>query len=321
MDKGQGLFTRGKSWTSIPDGLVGLRHVFPDNDYGVTTGVLTKQSGYDVECVLVQNQTGGTVTKGLAYKFDWSGSDALKAVSAVAAANEVADGIADEHLATTVPSNSYFWLVRRGPTEVTTANATEIAAGDPIMTAAGGKIVEALSAETGTVFGRMMAPTSAADTLYRAYVDFTNVRAGAAVPLLTNVTAATITLTRAAHGNHVITLNRAAGITVTLPAATGSGVCYTFYTGTTVTSNNNIIQVADASHIMQGTAWMAQDGGDTLVAFETSGTSDTMTMNGSTKGGIIGDRIDLIDVASNQFCVQAWLQGTGTEATPFSAAV
>ena len=119
----------------------------------------------------------------------------------------------------------------------------------------------------------------------------------------------------------VITANAAAGMTLTLPASSGSGRVYDIIVGTTVTTNNLIVQVANASDVMTGTAIMAQDGGDTVVQFETASTSDTITMNGSTKGGIKGDRIRLQDVAANLWAVQVIGSGTGTEVTPFSAAV
>lgn len=137
---------------------------------------------------------------------------------------------------------------------------------------------------------------------------------------IVNASAATLTVTEATHEGKIITLDRAAGVTVTLPAATGSGAKYTFITKTTVTSNNNIIQVT-GDDTMKGVAWMAADGGDSVVAFETAADSDTITMNGSTKGGIVGSRIELIDYAADTWNVQCFLQGTGSEATPFSAAV
>lgn len=134
-------------------------------------------------------------------------------------------------------------------------------------------------------------------------------------------TAATLAVNGALHNGKLITLDRAAGITVTLPAATGSGAQYEFYNKTTVTSNNHVIQVT-TDDVMKGTVWMASDNAaDAAIAFETAVDSDTITMNGSTKGGIIGDRITLIDVATDTWSLQAFLQGTGTEVTPLSAAV
>lgn len=134
-----------------------------------------------------------------------------------------------------------------------------------------------------------------------------------------NLTAST-TLT-SSYAGAVITINAAAGLTVTLPAATGTGRRYEFVIGTTVTSNNVVIQVANATDVMTGTAIMGQDSADTAVLFETASTSDTITMNGSTKGGIKGDRIVLTDIASGLWSVSIVGSATGTEATMFSAAV
>ena len=117
----------------------------------------------------------------------------------------------------------------------------------------------------------------------------------------------------------VLTVNAAAGLTLTLPAAAGTGDSYEIVVGTTVTSNNLVVQVANASDVMTGLCLIAQDAGDTSVAFETASTSDTITMNGSTKGGIKGDIIRLKDVAANLWSVNIVSAGTGVESTPFSA--
>ena len=118
-----------------------------------------------------------------------------------------------------------------------------------------------------------------------------------------------------------ITVNAAAGLTLTLPAATGTGDEYSIIVGTTVTSNNVIVQVANATDIMAGNAVIGQDAADTTVQFETASTSDTITMNGTTKGGIKGDRITLQDVSAGLWNVEIIGAATGTEVTPFSAAV
>lgn len=137
---------------------------------------------------------------------------------------------------------------------------------------------------------------------------------------IVNVTAATLAITEAAHDSKIITLNRAAGIAVTLPAATGSGIKLKFFIGTTITSNTTTIKVT-GNDIMAGAAVVAQDGGDTLVAFETAADSDTITLNGTTTGGLKGDILELVDVAADLWMVLAHLSATGTEATPFSATV
>jgi hypothetical protein len=135
-----------------------------------------------------------------------------------------------------------------------------------------------------------------------------------------DVTAATYTATQNVSGK-VITLNAAAGVTVTLPAATGSGTKLAFFVGTTVTSNADIIQVASAADTMSGYAILGQDAADTTVLFETAATSDTITMNGSTTGGVLGAQVELTDVATGKWMVNVYSAATGTEATPFSAAV
>lgn len=135
------------------------------------------------------------------------------------------------------------------------------------------------------------------------------------------LTAATLTVTQALHGGKTITVNRAAGSVITLAAATGTGTVYKFFLGTTITSNNFIIEVASGADTLVGVAWMANDTDASVSGFEAAGTADTMTMNGTTKGGIKGDYIQIIDMATTLFSVQAFLTGTGSEATPFSAAV
>ncbi|MEY9782569.1 hypothetical protein [Sinorhizobium fredii] len=136
-----------------------------------------------------------------------------------------------------------------------------------------------------------------------------------------SATAATLSLTMATHGGATVVANRAAGITMTLPAASGTGVKFKVVVGTTVTSNSLKVQVANATDIMTGTATFGQDAADTAVLFETASDSDTITMNGSTTGGIKGDIIELEDIASGLWSVTVLGSATGTEATCFSAAV
>lgn len=133
---------------------------------------------------------------------------------------------------------------------------------------------------------------------------------------------ANVTLNRATHANGpLLKFAVAAGATVTLPAASGSGDRYRFLVETTVTSNNDIIQVANATDVMTGVVISANDTDASTSGWETASTSDTITLNGSTKGGIKGDYIELEDAASGLWRVLGHTSSTGTEATPFSAAV
>ena len=132
-----------------------------------------------------------------------------------------------------------------------------------------------------------------------------------------SATAATVSINRQDHADRATILNRAAGMTVTLPKATGSGSIFQFIVGTTFTGNG-IIQVANAVDIIQGSANIGATASGT---FPSTSTSDTLTMNGTTTGGLAGSRIEVVDIASGVFAVTAHLVGSGTAVTPFSAAV
>lgn len=137
---------------------------------------------------------------------------------------------------------------------------------------------------------------------------------------LTNCTASTLAIT-SAHHNHVITLNRAAGIAVTLPAATGSGIRFRIVVGTTFTGAATV--KVTGNDIMKGTATLFADAGATVVGFETAVDSDTIDLLGTSNstGGIAGAYIDLCDIAADTWFVNYVSDAGGTEATPFSATV
>ena len=173
-----------------------------------------------------------------------------------------------------------------------------------------------------SVMRRLRLPKNA--TLEANGVSITSAELSRAASMSTrvvNVTTTPLAVTAAAHDSKIVTLNKADGIAVTLPAATGSGVKLQFIIGTTISSNGTTIKVADATDIMTGTALMAQDSADTAVMFETAADSDTITLNGSTTGGIKGDSVELIDIATNLWWVRVVGSATGSEATPFSASV
>ncbi len=130
---------------------------------------------------------------------------------------------------------------------------------------------------------------------------------------------ASATLNRATHAGNVVNLNAAAGLTVTLPASSGKGDVYEIFVATTVTSNNYIIQVANATDILAGVVHLSTDIAGTSMP--TSTTSDTITMNGSTTGGLRGTWLRFKDASSGIWALEGGIICTGTEATPFSAAV
>ena len=136
---------------------------------------------------------------------------------------------------------------------------------------------------------------------------------------ITQWTAATLAVSAAAHAGHTIVSDLAATQTATLPSATGSGNSYSFVVNVTKTGDL-VIQVT-TTDIMKGHAILFADAGDTVVGFATAATSDTVTLDGTTTGGIAGATVKLTDIKSGVWSVEVVSDASGTEVTPFSAAV
>ncbi len=135
----------------------------------------------------------------------------------------------------------------------------------------------------------------------------------------TVATTAATTLTFSNHAETIVTLSSTTGRILTLPTSAGTGKKITIYVNTTVSSGNHVIQVANATDIMTGGLSISTDiAGVTCLA---TATDDTITMNGSTAGGVKGSVIHLTDVVAGFWNVEGFLVSTGAEATPFSAAV
>jgi hypothetical protein len=133
--------------------------------------------------------------------------------------------------------------------------------------------------------------------------------------------AATLSVTAAAHAGRTILLARAAGVVATLPAATGTGNRYSFAVAVARTSNTYTIQVANATDVMSGSIIVCNQADGTTTPFGTVAASDSIVIDGDTKGGLIGGLVTIVDVAAGQFSVVGTVVGTGAEATPFAAAV
>lgn len=135
----------------------------------------------------------------------------------------------------------------------------------------------------------------------------------------------TLTVTEALHGDRVIAFGKTTGTTVTLPAAAGTGNRYTFIVSIAASSNNNIIKVANATDVMEGLAIGADDdaeGAGTAHTWNCETNDDTITMSGTATGGVVGDKIEIIDYAAGHFHINALITQSGaSEVTPFSATV
>ena len=132
-------------------------------------------------------------------------------------------------------------------------------------------------------------------------------------------------ITEAEHAGRTLLLGEVGGnaqVTLTLPDATGSGTTYKFVVSVTNTSNY-IIKVPDANNTIDGIITYLDLDGTAVTGYGTAATSDTITLNGTTTGGLLGDHIELIDILADKWHVRGCLRvPTGSNpATPFSATV
>ena len=135
------------------------------------------------------------------------------------------------------------------------------------------------------------------------------------------------TITNALHAGRILLMGEVGGdasATFTLPAATGTGAEFKFIVSV-VNTSNYVIQVTgndtnDRSVVVTNDS--TAGGTASLISWPTVAASDTITLNGTTTGGVnIGDYVLLTDIATDQYSVSGLLNASGSEATPFSAAV
>lgn len=135
---------------------------------------------------------------------------------------------------------------------------------------------------------------------------------------LINSTAATLAITFAKHAGKIITLNKADGQAISLPAAIGSGEELSFFIGTTITSVGTTFTKSGTDTLVGGALFMSDNAADAVTHFKAGTTDSVITLNGTTKGGYKGDSIVLTDVALGLWLVKIVAKATGVEATPFS---
>lgn len=135
----------------------------------------------------------------------------------------------------------------------------------------------------------------------------------------TTATALSVTVTE--HGDRVIVVNTNSTVanTLSLPAATGSGVRIEVINGIAQTQGSIVI-AANGTDIMKGRCLSFDS---TAVAthaniFVTTATSDKISWNRTTTGGKGEDSAVLYDEAANTWRVQVITHCSGANATPFS---
>lgn len=134
-------------------------------------------------------------------------------------------------------------------------------------------------------------------------------------------TVSTYTTTQAltaAQSGSVILWNAAAGFTITLPAPV-VGVQFLLAVLTSVTSSNHkVITDASTTFLVGGLA-LGEVAATTAPLFPANGsTIRSVTMNGTTTGGLIGTYMELTCINSTQWLIQGQVLGSGSLATPFA---
>jgi len=139
-----------------------------------------------------------------------------------------------------------------------------------------------------------------------------------------NVTATgtTINLTPEDHAGRVYVLDTiltVSTVDIKLPAALGTGNKYTLVNNA-VQTFGFIVSLQVATDYMTGVAVMLEQvGGTDDVVFYTTATSDKVTFNATTTGGLRGDKIEAIDYRPGYYLVNVTAFPSGDVITPFSA--
>jgi hypothetical protein len=131
------------------------------------------------------------------------------------------------------------------------------------------------------------------------------------------ITAASDAITRAEHAGRLVLLDRAGGIDLTLPEATGSGDKYEFVILTATT--DAYTWTCEGDGVIAGHA-LADDGDGEPANGWTDANATVITLGGTAQatGGSIGDRVILTDIGADLWQASLFLTQGGTEATPFS---
>lgn len=126
-----------------------------------------------------------------------------------------------------------------------------------------------------------------------------------------NLTAAT-TLDPGLHEGLVVCMNSATGFIVTLPAATGNGNYFDVLVTVTNSSGNHVIKTG-GSDVLVGTVSVASTASSASAGAQS--TNSTITMNGTTTGGLKGSWFHFVDIASGVWFVEGNAIASGTATT------
>ena len=136
---------------------------------------------------------------------------------------------------------------------------------------------------------------------------------------------ATTAITKKAHANRrMLVTGTGSAAAMTLPEATGTGDRYIFIMGQVNTSGTTFVNADTTNCSYHGSINLLDVDGAAQTAYftVTAGGTDTVTFNGTTTGGQIGDFVEFLDIATDKWMVfgQARVPAGSNPATPFSSA-
>jgi hypothetical protein len=291
------------------------------------TGLLNANGGIavDTNAFTVADTTGITVIAGLlnangGIAVDTSAFTVADTTGAVACGDiQCKGGDIDAGLSGTAGSVDIFpSTVTSGKLAITCADQT----GDTTVslvagTMAGATTITLRDPGAAASFVTTTDATAAATTATAAEITLACDISAKAVVALTGTAA----ITAADHAGRICYITGSgSAYTYTLPEATGTGHVYTFIMGE-VNTSNTVFTTADATNAdYRGQAQLLDLDGSTISGFAPAATDELITLNGTTTGGAIGDKVVITDIATDvwQVNITGNVPAGSNPATPFS---
>jgi hypothetical protein len=134
---------------------------------------------------------------------------------------------------------------------------------------------------------------------------------------LVTASGATETLTSADCGQTVLMDTAAGGSDITLPAATGTGCVYRIIVTVAVSSGAGLLIVVGNDEFVGGllNVGTTADQADVFTAAD-AGDVDTISLDGSTTGGLTGTIIYVQDISTDNWAIWGTVLGTDASGTP-----
>jgi len=184
-----------------------------------------------------------------------------------------------------------------------------------------GQDIDSVDINGGAIDGATIGAASPAAGTFTTLTSTTTAGVANRVPVALT---ATIALTAALNANRPNIVTGTATAAYTLPEATGTGNEYPIYIGQVNTNGLTFVTPDLVNSLMYGKANMLDVDSTAATAFftVTAGDTNTVTFDGTTKGGQIGDTVIFTDLATDVFAVhvESRVPAGSNVASPFSAA-